>query len=358
MCKMFTALKVSNLPASFYHRVTHHHQPHLRNLNYYHQRALNDMKFHIKKVLNLHAIENSTIDKYISSMFNVHNENPTYVFELPGKTRVVLRRSDFSTAIFPNITNVNKFTPNISTSTSQKLHASASVKRPVKVKNEDSSSSEELRREKYLFENGFDDYDDNMNKVVEENVRSEKDFIDLMNELNSNLEREEKIKPQIPKRSRLNDNKEWDEIGLNGWSGTMVKTKGELPKKLDKIESLSCLSKSLLIFTKHFRSRQKANTHLTPFYQHFDPFAFLKQQTTQKPPMTSEEADIELEKISDQLSSIVMEQEQILLNKTGRMPNLKPRWPITSLRDEHQDNDVFLARANNPFGHSTKWKYR
>lgn len=74
--------------------------------------------------------------------------------------------------------------------------------------------------------------------------------------------------------------------------------------------------------------------------------------------MTSEEADIELEKISDQLSSIVMEQEQILLNKTGRMPNLKPRWPITSLRDEHQDNDVFLARANNPFGHSTKWKYR
>jgi hypothetical protein len=227
---MFTALKISNLPASFHHRVTHHHQPHLRNLNYYHQRALNDMKFHIKKVLNLHAIENSTIDKYISSMFNVHNENPTYVFELPGKTRVTLRRSDFSTAIFPNITNINKFTQNISTH--HNLQESASVKRPVKVKNEE-SSSEEIRREKFLFENGFDDYDDNMKQVVEENVRSERDFIDLMNELNSNLEREEKIKPQHPKRSRLNDNKEWDEIGLSGWSGTMVKTKGELSKKLE-----------------------------------------------------------------------------------------------------------------------------
>lgn len=225
------------------------------------------MRFHIKKVLNLHAIENSTIDKYISSMFNVHNENPTYVFELPGKTRIILRRSDFSTAIFPNITNVNKFTQNATTSIHQQnLQASASQKRPVKVKNLEETSSEEIRREKFYFENGFDDYDDNMNKVVEENVRSERDFIDLMNELNSNLEREEKMKPQKPKRTRFHDDKEWDEIGLNGWSGTMVKTKGELPKKLDKfILKYHKFLKLVIKFQVKAESQHKSYSFLPTF---------------------------------------------------------------------------------------------
>lgn len=193
------------------------------------------MRFHIKKVLNLHAIENSTLDKYISSIFDVHTENPTYVFELPGKTvqRVILRRSDFSAAIFPNITNVNKFPQNSQTTN---LHASASVKRPVKVKSDE--TSEEIKREKYLFENGFDDYDDSMRQIVEENVRSERDFIDLMNDLNSNLEREEKIESP-PKRTRhYDEDKQWAEVGLSGWSGTMVKTREELPKKLALENSL------------------------------------------------------------------------------------------------------------------------
>lgn len=62
--------------------------------------------------------------------------------------------------------------------------------------------------------------------------------------------------------------------------------------------------------------------------------------------------------LADQLSAILLKDEQVLLNKTGRAPNQKPRWPITTTRDKHGDNDVFLARANNPFGHSTKWKYK
>lgn len=37
---------------------------------------------------------------------------------------------------------------------------------------------------------------------------------------------------------------------------------------------------------------------------------------------------------------------------------IKPKWPITSSRAEHKDDDVFIARANNPFGHSTKWLWR
>lgn len=34
------------------------------------------------------------------------------------------------------------------------------------------------------------------------------------------------------------------------------------------------------------------------------------------------------------------------------------KWHLTSSRSEHSDSDVFVARANNPFGHSTKWEWR
>lgn len=92
-------------------------------------------------------------------------------------------------------------------------------------------------------------------------------------------------------------------------------------------------------------------------YQGFDTLSFLK---TTKPPQRHQEEDseIDMEDLNNQLSSILLEDEQILLNKTGRHPNMKPRWPITTTREQHGDNDVFIARANNPFGHSTKWKYR
>lgn len=30
-------------------------------------------------------------------------------------------------------------------------------------------------------------------------------------------------------------------------------------------------------------------------------------------------------------------------------------WPVTSSRSAHHDEDVYIGRANNPFGHSTRW---
>lgn len=36
----------------------------------------------------------------------------------------------------------------------------------------------------------------------------------------------------------------------------------------------------------------------------------------------------------------------------------KRKWPVTNSRSAHRDKDIFIARANNPFGHSTKWKLR
>lgn len=122
-------------------------------------------------------------------------------------------------------------------------------------------------------------------------------------------------------------------------------------------------------FNNYYRLREskKISTALIPVFHNFDPLAFLKYPTTSlppqnanyfRPPQTSQESEFEIEEMSDQLSAILLKDEQTLLNKTGRLANQKPRWPITTTRDQHGDNDVFLARANNPFGHSTKWKYK
>lgn len=205
------------------------------------------MKVHIKKVLNLYA-ENSTLDKYISSIFNLNNVNPTYVFRLPDKKNrtLVFRKSDFTAAVFPNITNVNKFTKS-----TENLRTSSSSKHPVKAKSEE--LLDELKHERFIFENNlsnsYDDYDDSMKDIVDENVRSEKDFIQLMNDLNEDLNDEdlrEKYKQRLQTQSKPLNKKQvfdknkvkkkseeddWEELGLSGWSGAMSGSKDGLPKK-------------------------------------------------------------------------------------------------------------------------------
>jgi hypothetical protein len=207
------------------------------------------MKIHIKKVLNMH-LENSTLDNYISSIFNMNNVNPQYVFRLPDNNNnnrtLIFRKSDFTAAVFPNITNVNKFSKS-----KENLQTSSSIKHPVKVKNEE--LIDELKHERFIFENNLsnngDDYDDNMKRIVDENVRSEKDFIELMTELNDDLNDEElrqnyhqrltqpltKVTNKKPilggNSKKKSEEEEWEELGLSGWSGTMSASKEELPRK-------------------------------------------------------------------------------------------------------------------------------
>ncbi|CRL05185.1 CLUMA_CG018107, isoform A [Clunio marinus] len=310
------------------------------NLDYFHHKTQSDMKFHIMKVLNMRS-ENSTLDRYVSSLFNLNNLNPTYIFRLPDKKNrtLVFRKSDFTTAVFPNITNVNKFTKS-----SERLQTSSSSKHQIKLKNDD--FLDELKHERNIFDNNiYDDYEE-MKKIVEENVRSEKDFIKLMTELNEDLNEEDyrekyhqsmnQKKSSHKKPSKTNHKiDEWEEFGLNGWSGAMVETKKEFPK----------------------REKPKSSTALATLFTPFDQLGLLRPIETQSSE-SSQDANIKMEEISDHLSSILLKDEQILLNKTGRLPNKSPRWPITTTRDQHGDNDIFLARANNPFGHSTKWKYK
>lgn len=235
----FPAVKIALTSPSLRHKSFHLPQ----SLSFFHHQTMNDMKVHIKKVLNMH-LENSTLDKYVSSIFNLNNVDPTYVFRLPDKNNrtLIFRKSDFTAAVFPNITNVNKFGKS-----SESLQTQPSMKHHVKVKNEE--LLDELKHERYIFEsdlnNNFDDYDDNMKQIVDENVRTEKDFIKLMNELNQDLN-DEDFRDEFHQQAKLVDNKpfdessrpsqkseddEWEELGLGGWSGHVAGSKGQLPKK-------------------------------------------------------------------------------------------------------------------------------
>lgn len=180
-------------------------------------------------------IVNSSLDRYIDKMFNFHNLNPTYVFRIPGGTSnrtIVFRKSDFSIAVFPNITNVNKFKQS-----SQPIQQSSSTQHQVKVKSEE--VLEELKHERLIFQQNLNsnyddlDFDDNMRQIVEENVRTEKEFINFMRDLNEDLDDEDLSKKYHARKIKNDRGKldEWDELGLSGWSGSMSANKDELPKK-------------------------------------------------------------------------------------------------------------------------------
>jgi len=201
-----------------------------------HHKNVNDMRIHIKHVLNIRS-ENSTLDDYISKVFNLQNINPTYVFRMPdgNNKTLIFRKSDFISPIFPNITNTNKFTK-------VNLEPSSSKRHQVEMKSEE--ILDELRHEKLVFQKNLDgnfedvDYDDNMKKIVQENVKTERDFETLLNELNEDLDYEDAKKDR--KQSNQSKKKnikttttkdEWSELGLDGWSGLMTSSKDNLPKK-------------------------------------------------------------------------------------------------------------------------------
>lgn len=50
--------------------------------------------------------------------------------------------------------------------------------------------------------------------------------------------------------------------------------------------------------------------------------------------------------------------EKIKLENFTNTLGSRSKWLVTSSRLNHRDGDVFVGRANNPFGHSTKWQLR
>lgn len=61
--------------------------------------------------------------------------------------------------------------------------------------------------------------------------------------------------------------------------------------------------------------------------------------------------------ISNELREL-LRLERIKLENISQSIGSKSKWIVTSSRSKHRDDDVFVGRANNPFGHSTKWKLR
>lgn len=58
------------------------------------------------------------------------------------------------------------------------------------------------------------------------------------------------------------------------------------------------------------------------------------------------------------LTDLLKKENPRLAEIAETLSRIKPKWPITNSRAEHKDDDVFIARANNVFGHSTKWSWR
>lgn len=140
---------------------------------------VNVLKDHIKKVLNIDLTDQEA-DRYIVNTFRLDNPNPMYIFDLSNDQNdtVYFHRTDFTEAVFPNV------------STLQKLRK-IMIDSKLMPENDKDRRESRLIDEKFLF--NFEkfknssissDESDDM-KVVEENVRTEKNFFKFMDDLNS-----------------------------------------------------------------------------------------------------------------------------------------------------------------------------
>ncbi|XP_055644765.1 uncharacterized protein LOC129780472 isoform X2 [Toxorhynchites rutilus septentrionalis] len=301
------------------------------------------IKNQIKRILNMQP-DNATLDNYILSIFNVQNINPTYVFLLPSGDKkhiqkLIYQKSDFLEAQFPNISSINKF------------------KRSLNY------SLDEYRADKYTdqemgtFASSDDDYtaDDGLMDIVEENMRTERNFIQFMDDLNHGLEgsfRKQLLKQKNASSRKLQSTQSvgWDELGLEGWSGGL------------KAVTEQTLEQPLL---QRPKTKSADREPFINIQANFDPLKFLRTPIPTRP--------VEIEttngvgngtfvpprhKNPALLLSYDHEKKlEEIWNQTQTFSGKPVRLPITSSRDAHHDDDVFIARANNPFGHSTKWRW-
>lgn len=127
----------------------------------------------------------------MSTAFNVDNPNPMYVFVLPvglQNRTLVLRRSDFDHAIFPNISRLQRQI--MSSNISRLYKLIENLDKPSWMSEHPDTTTE------FLFtiddtHNADLDEAESM-KVVEENVRTERNFYKFMHYLNQHHETDNK----------------------------------------------------------------------------------------------------------------------------------------------------------------------
>ncbi|KAL1395281.1 hypothetical protein pipiens_011370 [Culex pipiens pipiens] len=329
------------------------------------------MKTNIKKILNM-QLENATLDEYVLNVFDVENINPTYVFLLPSGDKshikkLIYQKSDFVEAEFPNVTTINKFKRSLNQSS---------------VDDEFSDEEDYSDEDMAPFLNVGEDEDDRMQEIVKDNIRTERNFIKFMDDLNDDLEAalEKKVK-KVPHPVQSSSFKKtslftpytymstktigWDDFGLEGWSGGL---------------STGLLYQHPVL--ERPKTKQTEEDALINIQASFDPLKFIKTPALNKIPAsttstsTSSSSSGFISAMKNNVTAIaassvpqrsknpslllsyrVEEKLEEVLNRTKTFKGKPPRWPITNPRDAHRDEDVFIARANNPFGHSTKWRW-
>jgi hypothetical protein len=222
------------------------------------------MKLQIKKILNMHP-NNRTLDKYVTTVFNIKSMNPTYIFVLPdhkNKT-LIYRRSDFNDAIFPNITNLNKFKKSPLNPNPIAQPPNFGPSKDVVSKNHQDYEDFDDDKDRKLTEP--EEYDEEMmGKIIEENIRTERNFIEFIDNLNEDLEEEylhgddlKKYKNQKDnlnlgqeskisqikvkavaqlklKRIQNSKNIDWRDFGLDGWFGGLSPVNNDFDTTIER----------------------------------------------------------------------------------------------------------------------------
>lgn len=149
--------------------------------------SINQLKNQIKFILNLDLhTRNESIDKYIIESFNIYNPDPVYVFVLPDDSNrtVVVRRSNFSDISFPNTTSLQTLHKILKSSKLAHLFPSYDEYAPKQDAQDDRRFS--VKYKQFMStENDLSEAESL--KVVEENVRTEKNFFKFMDQLNDDI---------------------------------------------------------------------------------------------------------------------------------------------------------------------------
>lgn len=204
----------------------------------------NSIETQIKQFLNVHP-SNKSIDHVIRNVFNIENPNPMYVFVLPGEKNrtLVLTRNSFDKAVYPNITFGQRYVKDDRHS-NKLLQLFDSSVNSDKLKESDVDNT--------IYE--FKDLDESESmRIVAENVRTERNFIEFMEKLNENVggpstypgdvsksrtvnkEYEDFLSPKLKYKFEIDysadllkpttqnslktANYDWKDLGLDGWIG-------------------------------------------------------------------------------------------------------------------------------------------
>lgn len=160
------------------------------------------------------------IDQATVSHKQSRNPNePNYIFILPENQTLVLRKSDFDHVIYPNVTNMNKFSKG---------------KQPI-IKNRDLQNAGSVNKVK-LYDTNEQDFEN----IVKENIQTERNFVNFIEEMNHDLNSED-IKVRTRDKSttkkgfkakiETNKQNEWEDLGLDGWEGAITERQKNKTKK-------------------------------------------------------------------------------------------------------------------------------